>query len=119
MGVFLCGIKVMRWGLEEKRPGMVEVLVWSVRPFQLLLGKVLGVGAVSIFQFLIWAVSARVLLALRPRLLSGSGTRDADQVFQMPHVSGATALVFIIYFLGGFFLYSARFAAVGALSTTD
>src|SRR5712692_7940789 len=99
--ILLYGINVMSSVLEEKTTRIVEVLVSSVRPFQLLLGKVLGVGAVSIFQFLIWAVSARVLLAVRPRLLSGSGTRDVDQVFQMPHVSGATALVFIIYFLGG------------------
>ncbi len=117
--ILLYGINVMSSVLEEKTTRIVEVLVSSVRPFQLLLGKVLGVGAVSIFQFLIWAVSARVLLAVRPRLLSGSGTRDVDQVFQMPHVSGATALVFIIYFLGGFFLYSAMFAAVGAISSSE
>src|SRR5260370_1207036 len=117
--ILLYGINVMSSVLEEKTTRIVEVLVSSVRPFQLLLGKVLGVGAVSIFQFLIWAVSARLLLAVRPRLLSGSGTRDVDQAFQMPHVSGATALVFIIYFLGGFFLYSAMFAAVGAISSSE
>jgi ABC-2 type transport system permease protein len=119
MAILLYGINVMSSVLEEKTTRIVEVLVSSVRPFQLLLGKVLGVGAVSIFQFLIWAVSARVLLAVRPRLLSGGGTQDVDQVFQMPHVSGATALVFITYFLGGFFLYSAMFAAVGAISSSE
>jgi ABC-2 type transport system permease protein len=117
--ILLYGINVMSSVLEEKTTRIVEVLVSSVRPFQLLLGKVLGVGAVSIFQFLIWAVSARLLLAARPRLLPGSGSGDVDQVFQMPHVSGATALIFITYFLGGFFLYSAMFAAVGAISSSE
>jgi len=85
----------------------------------LMLGKVLGVGAVSILQFLIWGVSARVLFAHRPAFLTGGDVGEADQIFQVPHVSGATAAVFITYFLGGFFLYSAMFAAVGAISSSE
>src|SRR3989440_10361461 len=55
--ILLYGINVMSSVLEEKTTRMVEVLVSSLRPFQLLLGKILGVGAVSIFQFLIWGVA--------------------------------------------------------------
>src|SRR5207237_3474570 len=100
---------------------VVEVLVWSLRPFQLLLGKVLGVGAVSIFQFLIWGVAGRLLLARRAPLAGGgdAGGAGADELFQVPHVTGATFAVFMAYFLGGFFLYSAMFAAVGAMSSTE
>src|SRR5436190_7336617 len=116
--ILLYGINVMSSVLEEKTTRIVEVLVSSLRPFQLLLGKVLGVGAVSILQFLIWGVSARLLFAHRPGFLTGGDVGEADQIFQVPHVSGATGAVFITYFLGGFFLYSAMFAAVGAISSS-
>ena len=116
--ILLYGINVMSSVLEEKTTRIVEVLVSSLRPFQLLLGKVLGVGAVSIFQFLIWGVAGRLLLARRPTLAAGD-VGGADELFQMPHVTGATFAVFMAYFLGGFFLYSAMFAAVGAMSSTE
>src|SRR6184192_2780644 len=114
--ILLYGINVMSSVLEEKTTRIVEVLVSSLRPFQLLLGKVLGVGSVSIFQFLIWGVAGRLLLARRAPLAAGEA---ADELFQMPHVTGATFAVFMAYFLGGFFLYSAMFAAVGAMSSTE
>src|SRR5256886_3726927 len=117
--ILLYGINVMSSVLEEKTTRIVEVLVSSLRPFQLMLGKVLGVGAVSILQFLIWGVCARLLFAHRPGFLTGGDVGEADQIFQVPHVSGATAAVFITYFLGGFFLYSAMFAAVGAISSSE
>ena len=113
--ILIYGINVMSSVLEEKTNRVVEVLVSSLRPFELMLGKLIGVGAVSIFQFMIWAVSARFLLSGR----RGGGGPQAGQVFQIPHVNLATALVFVAYFLGGFFLYSAMFAAVGAISSTE
>jgi ABC-2 type transport system permease protein len=113
--ILIYGINVMSSVLEEKTNRVVEVLVSSLRPFELMLGKLLGVGAVSIFQFLIWAVSARFLISKR----GGGGAPQAGQVFQIPHVNVETALVFVAYFLGGFFLYSAMFAAVGAISSTE
>ncbi len=116
MSILIYGINVMSSVLEEKTNKVVEVLVSSLRPFQLMLGKLIGVGAVSILQFLIWAVSARYLLAKRG---GSGGAPQAGQVFQIPHVSADTALVFVAYFLGGFFLYSAMFAAVGAISSTE
>src|SRR2546430_9706337 len=116
--ILLYGINVMSSVLEEKTTRIVEVLVSSLRPFQLLLGKVLGVGAVSIFQFLIWGVAGRLLLARRAPL-TGGDVGGADELFQVPHVTGATFAVFMAYFLGGFFLYSAMFAAVRALSSTE
>ena len=117
--ILLYGINVMSSVLEEKTTRIVEVLVSSLRPFQLMLGKVLGVGAVSILQFLIWGVSARILLANRSRFLTAGEPGEPDPIFQVPHVNGATAAVFITYFLGGFFLYSAMFAAVGAMSSSE
>jgi ABC-2 type transport system permease protein len=119
MAILLYGINVMSSVLEEKTTKIVEVLVSSLRPFQLLLGKVLGVGAVSIFQFLIWGVSTRLILSQRRHLLGEPGLNDSGGFFQMPHVTAGTAAVFIAYFLGGFLLYSAMFAAVGAMSSNE
>src|SRR5438094_1539060 len=115
--ILLYGINVMSSVLEEKTTRIVEVLVSSLRPFELMAGKVLGVGAVSILQFLIWGVGARLLLARRASPVAASDA--ADEIFQVPHVSGATLAIFMAYFLGGFFLYSAMFAAVGAMSSTE
>src|SRR3989442_15709831 len=68
-----------------------------------------------------WGVSGRLLRGERAALVSRMGGVDPEvgQVFQVPHVSGATALVFIAFFLGGFFLYSAMLAAVAATCSTE
>lgn len=121
LALLLYGVQVMGSVIEEKTSRIVEVLLSSVTPFQLLSGKVLGVGAVSLLQFLIWGLAGRVLLGQRAALagpLDGSGG-EGTQPFQVPHVSAATALVFVAFFLGGFFLYSAMFAAVAAMSSTE
>ncbi len=121
IALLLYGVQVMGSVIDEKTSRIVEVLVSSVRPFQLLFGKVLGVGAVSLLQFLIWGVAGRFLLGRRAALLSRApgGGQDIGQVFQVPHLSVATACVFVAFFLGGFFLYSAMFAAVAAMSSTE
>jgi ABC-2 type transport system permease protein len=119
MSILLYGINVMSSVLEEKTTRIVEVLLSSLRPFQLLAGKVLGAGSVSMFQFLLWGVSARLLIAQRSHLLGSRAADESGQVFQVPHVTAATAIVFGAYFLGGFFLYSATFAAVGAMSSNE
>jgi ABC-2 type transport system permease protein len=80
---------------------------------------VLGVGAVSLFQFVIWGVSARLLISQRSRLVGQQGLQDAGQVFQIPAVTPETAGIFIAYFLGGFLLYSSMYAAVGAISSNE
>jgi ABC-2 type transport system permease protein len=121
IALLLYGVQVMGSVIEEKTSRIVEVLLSSVTPFQLLAGKVLGVGAVSLLQFLIWGLAGRLLLGQRAAVLgrlSGTG-EDVAQPFQVPHVSAATGLVFVAFFLGGFFLYSAMFAAVAAMSSTE
>ena len=118
--ITIYGVNVMSSVVEEKTTRIVEVLVSSLRPFQLMIGKVLGVGAVSLFQFVLWGLGAKLLLSQRRALLAGlGGAEEARQVFQMPHLSAATLGVFLSYFLGGFFLYSAMYAAVGAMSSNE
>lgn len=118
MAILLYGINVMSSVLEEKTTRIVEVLVSSLKPFQLMLGKVIGVGAVSLFQFVIWGISGRLIFSQRSRLLP-SDLQGTDPVFQIPHVTLATGGVFLAYFIGGFMLYSAMFAAVGAMSSNE
>src|SRR5947209_5544220 len=92
--ILIYGINVMSSVLEEKTTRIVEVLVSSLRPFQLMLGKVLGVGAVSIFQFLIWGVSLRLLIAQGAPGAAGD-VGGGDGVFRMAPVTGATVGGFI------------------------
>jgi len=118
MAILLYGINVMSSVLEEKTTRIVEVLVSSVKPFQLMLGKVIGVGAVSLFQFLIWGLAGRWVFRYRHALGADAPGADAG-LFTMPHVTLDTAVVFLCYFIGGFMLYSAMFAAVGAMSSNE
>jgi|SRR5579859_1131081 len=113
------GVNVMSSVLEEKTNRVVEVLVSSVTPFQLLLGKVIGVGGVSFFQFFIWGVTGRFLLRQRAALMARAGTTAASSGFQLPHVSIDALVIFLSFFVGGFLLYSALFAAVGSMSSNE
>ena len=120
MAILLYGVNVMSSVLEEKTNRIMEVLVSSLKPFEMMLGKVLGVGAVSFFQFLIWGVSARLLFSQREALLRKmTGEVDASRAFQMPPIPATKIAVFLEFFLGGFLLYSSMFAAVGALSGNE
>lgn len=119
VAITLYGVNVMNSVLEEKTTHIVEVLVSSLRPGQLMMGKLIGVGAVSLLQFLIWGLSGWAMLSQRTRIASRFGGTGEFSVFAVPDVSVATGLVFLIYFLGGFFLYSAMFAAVGAISSNE
>jgi len=119
MTIVAYGVNVMSSVLEEKTTRVVEVLVSSVRPFQLMLGKILGVGSVSIVQFLIWGVSARILLTQRAALSGGVSVENGGSGLEWPQVSAATIAVFLSYFFGGFLFYSAMLAAVGAMSSNE
>jgi len=120
MAIAAYGVNVMSSVLEEKTTHVVEVLVSSLRPFQLMLGKILGVGAVSIFQFVIWGVSGRLLLTQRAALGGGMASVDSGaEAFELPQVSTGTIAIFLAYFLGGFLFYSAMLATVGAISSSD
>jgi ABC-2 type transport system permease protein len=120
MAILLYGVNVMSSVLEEKTTRIIEVLVSSLRPFQLMVGKVAGAGAVSFFQFVIWGVSARLLIALRVPIARMLGANPADAMsISLPHIPFATVAVFMAFFLGGFLLYSAMFAAVGAMSSNE
>jgi ABC-2 type transport system permease protein len=120
LAIMLYGINVMSSVLEEKTTRIVEVLVSSLRPFELMLGKVLGAGAVGYVQLTVWLLSVKLLASQQSRIAALSGMDHASgPAFQLPQVPTATMAVFLAYFLLGYFLYAAIFAAVGAISGTE
>jgi ABC-2 type transport system permease protein len=120
MIIMIYGINVMRSVLEEKQTRIIEVLVSSLRPFQLMLGKVIGVGGVGLFQFGIWAATGYLMVHFRTQIL-GAFHVPADQVSAVAlPVLGTTLLATIAaYFVLGYLLYAALFAVVGASVTAD
>ena len=144
MFVMIYGTSVMRSVIEEKTSRIIEVIVSSVKPFQLMLGKIVGNASAGLLQFFIWGIILLILSIvsssvfgvdmtevqtsrLSPEQIdamkeaSGNGTMETiiQEFFRLPLVT--IFLLFIFYFLGGFFLYSSLFAAVGAAvdSETD
>ena len=138
MTVFIYGMMVMRSVMEEKMNRIVEVMISSVKPFQLMMGKIIGVGAVGLTQVLIWAILIP-LLSVLVSLVFGFDTSRADLAISATEVDPeevefmVTQVVeelkaqrwamilplFIFYFLGGYFLYASLFAAVGSAMSDD
>jgi len=120
MVILIYAVSVMRATLEEKTSRIVEVIISSMKPWHLMLGKIIGVGAVSLTQMVVWlcmgvlGVGAGVpmLIAARPELVS---LENVVQV--LPGL--VLVLLFVGFFLFGFFIYSGLYAAVGAMCSTD
>lgn len=120
MSIILYGASVMGSVVEEKTSRVIEVLISSLRPFQLLAGKIIGVGAVGVFQLTIWGASAAILGGQQAAIMRAFDAKpDAAGAALMPHISLATAAIFLAYFLLGYFLYAAMFAAVAAMSSSE
>ena len=120
MVLLLYGIQVMSAVIEEKSNRIVEVLVSSMSPFQLLMGKVIGVGASGLVQLGIWGVTGFYITATLASGGTGSGEAGvaADGTaasFSVPVISPELVAVILVFFLLGFFLYATLFAGVGAM----
>ncbi|MGH7300570.1 MAG: ABC transporter permease [Gemmatimonadota bacterium] len=113
--IIIYGYAVARGVQEEKRDRIVEILMSSVSPQALMTGKVLGIGAAGLLQISIWAGFAALAFALGDEILSGFGMGAP----RLPDVPIRVWLIFLGWFLGGFLLYAALYAAAGALSTSD
>jgi ABC-2 type transport system permease protein len=119
--LLLYGMQVMTAVVEEKSNRIVEVLISSLTPFQLLLGKVIGVGAVGLVQLGIWGGTGFYLTSILGPRRTGVEELALDgstQSFTMPSVSVELVMVVMLFFLLGFFLYSALYAAIGSMCTT-
>ena len=112
MSLFIYGAQVMRGVIEEKTSRIIEVIISSVKPFQLMLGKIIGVGLVGLTQFTAWIVLSVIATKLAGNS-SASGVMGALQTLQnIPF--GYILGCFLFYFISGYLLYSALFAAVGS-----
>lgn len=121
MALLIYGIQVMTSIVEEKTNRIMEVLASSMSPFQMLLGKILGVGAVALLQLGIWAGAAYGATTYRVQLLGVFGVDAAESggmAGLIPTIPGSLLVVFLTFFVLGFLLYSAMFAAVGSMCNT-
>jgi len=145
MFIIIYGTSVMRSVIEEKTNRIIEVIISSVKPFKLMLGKILGNAMAGVLQFIIWIVSAGLLLFVISSILgadfsalsSNSPQLTPEMTAQLQQsISGNLTLVlhelkdfpfvtlflsFIFYFIGGYLIYSSIYAAIGAAvdSETD
>ena len=142
---FIYGAAVMRGVMEEKTNRIAEVIVSSVRPFQLMMGKITGIGAVGLTQFLLWIILIGGLAFIGQGLIprdtwnevqqlqqanamgNSSAAKAGDlaqQVFKIKSVIdnvnwGLILFCFLFYFIGGYLFYSSLFAAVGSAVNED
>jgi len=137
MFIVIYGAQVMNGVVQEKTNRIVEVMISSVKPFELMMGKIIGIAMVGLTQFLMWVILTGVISAAVGSLFVGS--IDVNSMHQMGQVGMQTAPVnampsemqslftalsgvnyfqivglFIVYFLGGYLLYASLFAAVGS-----
>ncbi len=146
--IFIFGAQVMRGVIEEKTSRIVEVIVSSVKPFQLMMGKILGIGLVGLTQFLLWVVLTFAIVSVFQFAISEKMSMESVQKIvpvenqlvppvekQAPQVEQDNmALVlevissinfevmifaFLFFFLGGYLLYAALFAAIGSAVDTE
>jgi ABC-2 type transport system permease protein len=118
MTILLYGITVMRAVLQEKTSRVMEVIVACASPWDLMVGKLIGVGAVGLTQMGCWLAAAGLLVGFRGPLLARFGVHGAE-AFPLPAVGAAPIAIVALYFLGGYALYSAIYAAVGAVNTSE
>jgi ABC-2 type transport system permease protein len=143
MFIFLYGAQVMRGVIEEKTNRIVEVIISSVRPFQLMMGKIVGIALVGLTQFVLWIVLTAAISSVASSLFlddqmmkeqmmqqrSPMGSmvdqQPGDKEFGDGEITSAMAALdsvnfslligaFLFYFIGGYLLYGALFAAIGA-----
>ena len=144
--MFIYGTMVLRGVMEEKTSRIAEVIVSSVKPFELMLGKIIGIGAVGLTQFLMWIIVVVTLTGVGFGLLPDDMQSQVQQLQQSGGQMGAAGLAqasesakniyafqhviattnwpliigcFLFYFLGGFLFYASLFAAVGSVVNED
>ncbi len=120
--LLLYGSQVMMGVTEEKTSRIAEVVVSSVKPFQLMIGKIIGIGMVALTQFLIWI--ACIFIIYNVGKTSGSSSATFAMVGQIQHVFTSVNITlvvgcFIFYLLAGFFFYSSLYAAIGSAINED
>ncbi|MBC8987641.1 ABC transporter permease [Pedobacter sp. N36a] len=142
MFIMLYGIQVMRGVIEEKTSRIIEIMISSVKPFQLMMGKIIGIALVGLTQFILWIVLTASISTLAVTTLVGKDQLKQSSTMSMKAADGTTVntaavdsvdspvlsmqkslagldltkiiLVFIFFFIGGYLFYSALYAAIGS-----
>jgi len=134
MFIIIYGNMVMRSVIEEKTNRIVEIIISSVKPFQLMMGKIIGTSLAGLLQFLIWTIIGLSLMfavsaffgvnigpttRVSPELMhaaeqefTGTAQMYIKEIWSLPIAS--ILISFVVYFIGGYFLYSSFYAAIGA-----
>jgi ABC-2 type transport system permease protein len=111
MTIIIYGVSIMRGVLQEKNSRVIEILLSSANSFQLMVGKILGLGSVGLTQYLIWSLMAIGLL------LIGSGFTALPA--GLTSISPYIFIYFILFFILGYFLFASIYAGIGAMANTD
>jgi len=107
------GQQIMAAVVEEKETRIAEILFSSAKPFELMMGKLTGVGLAGLTQLAIWVTSALVLVGFGLAQMSAAGMN-----ISIPNISPLMVILFFVYFLLGFFIYASIFALIGSMVTT-
>jgi ABC-2 type transport system permease protein len=117
VSMFIYGASIMRGVIEEKNNRVVEIVLSSLKPFQLMAGKLVGIAAVGFTQYLIWA-----LFGLAASSYGGSLVTSivpAAKGFKMPQIPAYIFVYFVVFFVLGYFLYATIYAAVGSMVNSE
>jgi ABC-2 type transport system permease protein len=110
------GQAIMAAVVEEKETRIAEVLFSSAKPFQLLMGKLVGVGMAGLTQVSVWLISASLLIAYGLATLNSSNV--GEDIIQIPSISPLFVVYFVLFFILGFFTFAAIFALIGSIVPT-
>ena len=113
ISIFIYGAFIMRGVLEEKNNRIVEVIISSVKPTTLMLGKIIGIGLVGLTQYAVWGLFAFTITL--PGIVGVMGLSGGA----LPSIPGMTILAFVVFFLLGYFLYAGLYAALAAPFNTE
>jgi ABC-2 type transport system permease protein len=123
--ILIYGSQVMMGVMEEKTNRIAEIIVSSVKPFQMMIGKIVGIGLVALTQFILWVIFIFVIYNVTTKLTGAASGGTANQlVGNIQHFFTSVNLSFTLvcfgfYFLGGFFFYSAIYGAIGSAINED
>ncbi len=111
--LLIYGQQIMSAVVEEKETRIAEILFSSAKPFQLMMGKLVGVGLAGLTQLAIWMISALLLVGFGLAQMSAAGVN-----ISIPDITALTVVYFFVFFLLGFFIYATIYALIGSMVTT-
>ncbi|MBI4851824.1 MAG: ABC transporter permease [Acidobacteria bacterium] len=113
MTMLIYGMTVLRGVVEEKQSRIIEVVISSISPLQLMFGKILGIGLVGLTQFTVWSIFGAIL----PTILASFSL--ASGMMSIPDIPKSLLVYFVLYFVLGYFLFATLFALAGSIVSNE